>query len=61
MLNLRGKILVVNALMLSIMWYALEVTSLPIWVYKRLRRSILNFIWGGGGGAKIAYDNDRTG
>lgn len=54
-LNLRGKILVVNALMLSKIWYALEVTSLPIWVYKRLKKSILNFIWEGKP-AKIAYD-----
>ncbi len=55
MLKLRGKILIVNALMLSKMWYALEVTSLPIWVYKRLKKCILHFIWEGKP-AKIAYD-----
>ncbi|MGL4765398.1 MAG: hypothetical protein ACRC2N_10280, partial [Aeromonas sp.] len=55
LLNLRGKILIVNALMLSKMWYALEVISFPVWVYKKLKSCILNFIWEGKP-AKIQYD-----
>ncbi len=46
-LNLRGKILIMNALMLSKIWYTLEVTPLPIWVYKKLKSCILKFIWDG--------------
>ncbi len=54
-LNLRGKILIMNALMLSKIWYTLEVTPLPIWVYKKLKSCILKLIWDGKP-AKIAYD-----
>ncbi len=55
MFELRGKILIMNALMLSKIWYTLEVTPLPIWVYKKLKSCILKFIWMAKP-AKIAYD-----
>jgi len=55
LLNLRDKILIVNTLMLSKIWCASEVTPLPIWVWKKLKTCILNFIWDGKP-AQIAYD-----
>lgn len=44
-LSLKGKILIVNMLMLSKMWYKLHVMSLPNWVFKRIKKSILEFLW----------------
>lgn len=44
-LNLKGKILVVNVLMLSKMWYVLYVNSMPLWVRQRLKTCILEFLW----------------
>lgn len=44
-LNLKGKILIVNVLMLSKMWYVLYVNSMPIWVRQRLKTCILEFLW----------------
>lgn len=37
-LSLKGKILTVNMLKLSNMWYKLHVMSLPNWVFKRIKR-----------------------
>lgn len=44
-LSLKGKILVVNALMLSKMWYILMVSAMPRWVEVRIKRCVLDFIW----------------
>lgn len=44
-LSLRGKILIVNLLMLSKMWYVLHVMPLPNWVLKRIKKSVLEFLW----------------
>lgn len=44
-LSLKGKILTVNVLMLSKMWYNLHVMPLPNWVFKRIKKSILEFLW----------------
>lgn len=44
-LNLKGKILIVNVLMLSKMWYVLSVSSVPMWVEQRLKRCVLEFLW----------------
>lgn len=44
-LNLKGKILIVNVLMLSKMWYVLHVASIPLWVRQRIKKSILEFLW----------------
>ncbi len=53
--NLKGKVLVINALMLSKIWYVLSVNSLPNEYVKRIKESVLDFLWGKGR-AKIAYD-----
>lgn len=54
-LTLKGKVLVINALMLSKIWYVLSVTSLPSEYFKRIKESVLYFLWGKGR-VKIAYN-----
>lgn len=54
-LFLKGKVLVLNSLFLSKMWYILSVVSLPAWAYKRIKTYILKFLWDDKP-AKIAYD-----
>lgn len=54
-LTLKGKVLVINALMLSKIWYVLSVTPLPHRYFKRIKESVLDFLWGKGR-VKIAYD-----
>lgn len=54
-LTLKGKVLVINALMLAKIWYVLSVTPLPYEYFKRIKESVFNFLWGKGR-AKIAYD-----
>lgn len=54
-LFLKGKVLVLNSLFLSKMWYILTVVSLPLWVYKKIKANILSFLWDGKP-AKIAYN-----
>lgn len=53
-LFLKGKVLVLNTLFLSKMWYILSCVSMPMWVYKRIKAYVLNFLWEGKP-AKIAY------
>lgn len=44
-LNLKGKILIVNVLMLSKIWYIMSVSSMPLWVAQKIKRCILEFLW----------------
>ena len=46
-LKLKGKVLVVNALILSQIVYALTVIDMPEWVHKELNSTITNYIWDG--------------
>lgn len=46
-LKLKGKVIVVNTLLLSKINYVLGVLDLPDWVFKDLNNMISNFIWGG--------------
>ncbi len=46
-LTLKGKVLVLNVLMISKLWYMLYVSSMPLWVEKRLKKSFLDFLWEG--------------
>ncbi len=45
-LFLKGKVLVINSLFLSKMWYVLGC-ELPLWVYKKIKSIVLNFLWEG--------------
>lgn len=54
-LNLKGKVLIANTSLLSKMWYALSVMPIQIWVEKRLKKCILNFLWDCKP-SRIAYD-----
>lgn len=54
-LFLKGKVLVLNSLFLSKMWYVLSVVSLPTWVYKKIKTMILKFLWDDKP-SKIAYN-----
>lgn len=54
-LTLRGKVLIINSLMLSKVWYVLGVTPLSHVYYKRMKELVLKFLWGNGR-AKIAYN-----
>ncbi len=44
-LSLKGKVLIVNMLMLSKMWYVLHVMPLPNWVLRRIKKCVLEFLW----------------
>lgn len=44
-LNLKGKILIVNVLLLSKIWYIMSVSSMPFWTAQRIKRCILDFLW----------------
>lgn len=52
--TLKGKVLILNTLMLSKVWYVLGVTPLTQGCYKNMKDVVLNFLWGNGR-AKIAY------
>lgn len=54
-LTLRGKVLVLNALMLPKMWYVLGVTPMPRWISKRIKAVVLKFLWDSKP-SKIAYE-----
>ncbi len=54
-LTLKGKVLVLNVLMISKLWYILCVSSMPLWVEKRLKKCFLDFLWGGKP-PRIAYN-----
>ena len=44
-LSLKGKVLILNVLMVSKLWYVLYVTAMPMWVEKRLKKCFLDFLW----------------
>ena len=46
-LSLKGKVLVVNSLVISRIVYVLNLTNLPNWVVPKLKSAILDFIWSG--------------
>ncbi len=45
-LTLKGKVLVLNVLMISKLWYILYVSSMPLWVEKRLKKCFFDFFMG---------------
>lgn len=52
-LRLKGKVTVVNSLLLSVCVYVLTVLEMPVWVMNDLNRILCDFIWEGKG-VKIA-------
>lgn len=54
-LHIKGRVLVLNALLLSKVWYVLSVTELPAWAEKEIRGMVTRFLWEGKP-AKISYD-----
>ncbi len=54
-LTLKGKVLVLNSLMLAKMWYVLGVTPMPVCIGKRIKAAVLKFIWDSKP-SKIAYE-----
>ena len=54
-LTLKGKVLVVNSLIISSMVYTLNLSHLPIWVKSRLKEAVVDFIWSGNR-PRIKYD-----
>lgn len=46
-LKLKGKVVVINALILSKVVYAMTVVDMPEWVHKELNSIINNYIWDG--------------
>lgn len=54
-LKLRGKVVVVNALLMSKCVYTLGVMDMPEWVLKGINNLVSDFLWGGKG-VKIAHD-----
>ena len=53
-LRLRGKVIVVNCLMMSRVNHVLSTLDLPLWVVKDLNKAVNNFLWDGRPG-KIAH------
>ena len=43
----RGKVLVINALALSRIWYVASLIHMPAWVLKELSFLAFSFFWGG--------------
>ncbi len=54
-LCLKGKALILNALMVSKIWYVLYVACMPLWAEKRLKKCFTEFLWEGKP-PRIAYD-----
>lgn len=52
-LRLKGKVIVVNNLMLSVCVYVMSVIEMPEWVTNELNKIVVDFIWEGKG-VKIA-------
>ena len=46
-LKLKGKVVVINAVILSKVVYAMNVIDMPEWVHKELNNIINNYIWDG--------------
>lgn len=46
-LNLIGKVLIVNTLMLSKLWYVLGVVPMDKWHVQRVKKCVTDFIWEG--------------
>ncbi len=53
--KLEGKVLILNVLMVSKIWYVLYVSEMPLWTEKRLKKCFLDFLWEGKP-ARIAYN-----
>ncbi len=47
--------MVINALMMTKMWYVLGVISMPMGIMKRLKKDVLDFLWNSKP-ARIAYN-----
>lgn len=54
-LKFRGKVVVVNALLMSKWVYTLGVLDMPVWALKEINNVVSGFLWGGKG-VKIAHD-----
>ncbi len=54
-LTLKGKVLAFNAMILAKMWCVLGVVPMPIWIARRVKNAVLNFIWDSKP-PKIAYN-----
>ena len=46
-LSYCGKVLVINALALSRIWYVASVIHMPQWVLSELNKAVFNFFWNG--------------
>lgn len=53
-LKLKGKVIVVNSLLMSKFVYVLNVLDMPEWVTKEVKQLVSDFLWGGKG-VKIAH------
>ena len=54
-LKIKGKVLIVNTLFLSKIWYLVAVVSVPEWVHARVKKAVLGFLWDGKP-ARVGYD-----
>ena len=53
-LKLKGKVVIVNSLVMSVCGYVLRVLDMPEWVKKELLQIIVDFLWEGKG-VRIGY------
>lgn len=54
-ISLKGKVVLVNSLLISILHYPCSCTFVPQRVYRQFKKIITDFLWKGGR-SKIAYD-----
>lgn len=46
-LTIKGKVLILNVLMVSKLWYILYTSSMPMWMEGKLKKCFLDFLWEG--------------
>jgi hypothetical protein len=53
-LKLKGKVIVINSLLMSIFIYVMNVLDMPEWVLSEMNKIVVDFLWDGKG-VKIAF------
>uniref|UniRef100_A0A4W5LRK9 Reverse transcriptase domain-containing protein n=3 Tax=Hucho hucho TaxID=62062 RepID=A0A4W5LRK9_9TELE len=53
-LRLKGKVIVINSLLMSVFIYVMNVLDMPEWVLSELNKILVDFLWDGKG-VKIAF------
>ena len=52
-LSLRGKVILLNSVTLSKIWYLSSIIQMPNWAFKKIEKIIFQFLWGDTGNEPI--------